>query len=424
MDYQLIAKWLGLPPGVWPPDHYALLGLTPGETNLAKIEQHVHERMARVRSYQLSCPELATEAMQRLAQAFDCLTSAQAKKSYDATCIPKPPQVVSTARVPTALAHDTAQIVPVSPVPPSAVPLAPPAPAPATPDSPVWWAQQEMVWNAGALPPPVRDPGDRGVALPLAAPEQSAVAPPAEAPQTSVAPPMALLADNVEPPPVRLPPAEAAIPAAPPPGAEPPINGTASAGQLPALPAKVPTGRPVDPVYETAKSSPVLRQGLATRHGLYERAVWLRQLLTAWERAGKHLSKPKKRLTRNADEADLARQLEIIEELLQEQPSLLGQPGQPGYRVLALAHHEPIADGFKALDEQQRDLLARDWIAGRMMLRAHRKFICQQVKRLRLCTTWQRLRRATDATLTDHRGWVLLLLVVVALLVLVGVYFL
>ena len=147
-------------------------------------------------------------------------------------------------------------------------------------------------------------------------------------------------------------------------------------------------------------------------------------MLTAWERAGKHLSRPKKRLTRNADEADLARQLEIIEELLQEQPSLLGQPGQPGYRVLALAHHEPIADGFKALDEQQRDLLARDWIAGRMMLRAHRQFLCQQVKRLRHCTPWQRLRRALDATLNDHRGWVLLVLALVALLVLVGVYFL
>src|SRR5947207_1177923 len=74
-DFLVIAGWLGLPAEAWPPDHYALLGLPPGESDVSRIEHSVHERLMRVRSYQLSNPVQATEAMTRLAKAFDCLTS-------------------------------------------------------------------------------------------------------------------------------------------------------------------------------------------------------------------------------------------------------------------------------------------------------------------------------------------------------------
>src|SRR5262249_53759815 len=85
MNHSAIFTWLGLPPGSWPPDHYTLLGLTPGESDVRRIEQHVDERMEGVRHYQLSQPEQATEAMNRLAQALICLTDPQAKKAYDAS---------------------------------------------------------------------------------------------------------------------------------------------------------------------------------------------------------------------------------------------------------------------------------------------------------------------------------------------------
>ena len=65
--------------------------------------------------------------------------------------------------------------------------------------------------------------------------------------------------------------------------------------------------KPADPVFEAARSSPALRQGLVTRRHLYDRLVWLRQVLLAWERIGKLVGKPKKRLTRTGDEADLIR---------------------------------------------------------------------------------------------------------------------
>src|SRR5439155_1288103 len=80
-DVQQICTWLGLPPGCWPPDHYTLLGLPPCEPDIERIEQKIHERLMRLRCYQLSNPALATEAMTCLAKAFDCLTNEQCKKA-------------------------------------------------------------------------------------------------------------------------------------------------------------------------------------------------------------------------------------------------------------------------------------------------------------------------------------------------------
>ena len=83
MDHELICTWLGLSSKTWPPDHYTLLGLPAGESNAERIEQNVQHRMERVRRYQLTNPEAATEAMNRLAQAFVCLSDPQTKRAYD-----------------------------------------------------------------------------------------------------------------------------------------------------------------------------------------------------------------------------------------------------------------------------------------------------------------------------------------------------
>src|SRR5437016_1824342 len=79
MHHELIGSWLQLPQGSWPPDHYTLLGLSPGETDVARIEHQVNERMELVRRYQLIHPEPASEAMNRLAKALICLTDPVAK---------------------------------------------------------------------------------------------------------------------------------------------------------------------------------------------------------------------------------------------------------------------------------------------------------------------------------------------------------
>src|ERR1700676_713642 len=83
MSHEIICAWLGLPADGWPPDHYRLLGLEPGEPDVSLIEQRVHQRLDSIRRYQMMHPEQATEAMNRLAQAFVCLTEPCAKRCYD-----------------------------------------------------------------------------------------------------------------------------------------------------------------------------------------------------------------------------------------------------------------------------------------------------------------------------------------------------
>lgn len=84
VDHSLLRSWLGLPPGSWPPDHYALLELPVGNCDPASVERLVLARMAKLRPHQLLHPELVTEGMNRLAQALICLTDPAARSGYDA----------------------------------------------------------------------------------------------------------------------------------------------------------------------------------------------------------------------------------------------------------------------------------------------------------------------------------------------------
>jgi hypothetical protein len=94
-DYPRLRGWLGLPPGPWPPDHYTLLGLPPGEADATAVESRVLDRMDRLRTHQLVHPDLVTEGMNRLAQALVCLTDPAMKAAHDAehgiTPAPPPP---------------------------------------------------------------------------------------------------------------------------------------------------------------------------------------------------------------------------------------------------------------------------------------------------------------------------------------------
>jgi hypothetical protein len=92
MNKDLIRQWLELPAGTWPPDHYTLLALTPREADSVLIERRTQERMMRVRPYQLNHPDEATEALNRLASAFNCLTDPAAKQTYDASIAAAAPQ--------------------------------------------------------------------------------------------------------------------------------------------------------------------------------------------------------------------------------------------------------------------------------------------------------------------------------------------
>lgn len=86
-----LCSWLGLPPGSWPPEHYALLGLPRGSGDVGDIESRVLEQMEMLRAHQLLHPELVTEGMNRLAQAMVCLTDPVARATYDRSLGIAPP---------------------------------------------------------------------------------------------------------------------------------------------------------------------------------------------------------------------------------------------------------------------------------------------------------------------------------------------
>ncbi len=83
MDHDRLCSWLGLSPGAWPPDHYALLGLARGTGDFADIEARVLDRMEWLRQHQLLHPDAVTAGMNRLAQALVCLTDPVARAAYD-----------------------------------------------------------------------------------------------------------------------------------------------------------------------------------------------------------------------------------------------------------------------------------------------------------------------------------------------------
>lgn len=151
MSHELICQWLDLPAGSWPPDHYRLLGLERGESDPELIEQRVHQRLDAVRHYQMMHPEQATEAMNRLAQAYVCLTDPASKKSYDAGLM--------------GAAADGAAPVAVAEAPPG------------KPDPLAWLFGPAALPPSSATPPPLA----RLPSLPLAQPQT--LAPVATAPE-------------------------------------------------------------------------------------------------------------------------------------------------------------------------------------------------------------------------------------------------
>jgi hypothetical protein len=366
MDHDLICSWLGLPPGEWPPDHYRLLGLAPGESNAEVIEQRVHQRLDTVRRYQMMHPEQATEAMNRLAQAFVCLTETASKKAYDVQlgiAVPAAPEPV--APPPRAKTLDWLDNPPpiAFPIEPAGAPAVPPPLPPA-----------DTLNYADAPPPPIRQPPP----LPPELPSLDETEPPVAAAAATGETPVAL------PPPVPSPP-----------------------------PSPVLSLEPVDPVLETAQSGSA-RRGIATKRTLYQRIVRTRRLIRLWEDLGKYISSPKRRLSRSQDGPELIRLLETVAALLKKFPPLLGEAGQSGYLVLALTQVDTVKV-FQSFSPHQREALSRDWRSGVKLLAAHRDFLRQELRAMRKRPFRQRLVHATWSLIVDQPAVALLLLALLAI---------
>lgn len=360
MSHELICTWLKIPADPWPPDHYTLLGLDPAEADPARIENHVHQRHESLLRYQLTHPEQVTEAMNRLAQAFNCLSDPAAKKAYDTAHFPE--------RLPP----------PAPPVP--SIPYKPNIPAP-VPAPPVGSTPDPLAWLYGPW-------GQAGTDTVMSAPTTL------EAPPTGI----------TDPPPTS--PLAGRLPAMAPP-APPPVPAPSPA------PAAIEFG-PEDPVVELAAFSAPARRGLGTKRALYYRISRTRQLIRAWIQLGNYVGEPGFSLTKKPDAIDLVRQLGLIRQLLQGFPPLLGQAGQPGYVVVVLARQQMIVQTFLALLPSQREALAKDWLKGLELLAAHRRFLRDELWALRRKGWIGRSFRVMKALFADQPGLWLLLLALLA----------
>jgi hypothetical protein len=88
MDTNLLRSWLDLPPGPWPPEDRALLGLPAGPVDAADAERRALALMGRLRPHQLVHPELVTEGMNRLAQALLAVTASASPPPQPAPTVP------------------------------------------------------------------------------------------------------------------------------------------------------------------------------------------------------------------------------------------------------------------------------------------------------------------------------------------------
>jgi hypothetical protein len=381
MSQELISTWLELEPGQWPPNHYQLLGLHPGESDANLIEERVHQRLDMVRRYQMMYPDQATEAMNLLAQAFVCLTDPAAKKVYDFDLGlngAAPPGVAPAAQGTTATQVESAE--------------------PTEPDEPV-----VVLFNptgTEALPPPQRVPYSATEAPPPQHVTYSAAAAPA--------PPIRVPASGTEAPasPVEVPYSEAL----PPPPVAQVVNDPGSAL------APAPEAIPVEPA-PAAPPAPLTRR--AARRALYRRIARARNLSDHWSQLGKYIASAKRRLTRPAEATDFLRQLGGIREHLSDLPPLLGQAGQVGYHIVTLAQLNSVPT-FQTLALEQREVLSRDWHDGQKVLAEHRAALRAEVRALRRQSTLDRAGRAVVRFVKDHPGAALL---AVALLSLVVVLF-
>ncbi len=367
MSHALICSWLALPEGEWPPDHFRLLDLTPEEATPERVEQQVHLRLEMVRQHQLLHPELVTEAMNRLAQAYLCLSDPVARRKYEA-------------------AH--------------------PAPTPAAPEE----SKKRKSVGTATPPPPTKtkprpsdtDTGQRTELIPVLPnwPVAEAVKP--------VAVPVPPEAEPVRP---------LALPVEIPPSAIPVVEESPRPVAVPVVieePATLPLPR-VDPAIEAARSSRMARRGLATKRALYRRVVQTRRIVTSWEALGKYLSDPRRKLTRPSEATELIAQLKDLRASLEDFPLMIGQAGQPGYSVVVLARQQTPVPIFQTLLLSQRDILAQHWQSGLQFLQTHRNYLRQELAALRKKSALGRAFRTVRHAIVDQPAYLLLLLALIAL---------
>ncbi len=351
MDYIRICRWLGLPTDQWPPNHYELLGLDKSQEKLVYLEVHVQERLRLVRSYQLSHPELATEAMNRLAEAYACLSDPTARERYNR----QHGFDIPAAEPPPVRREETP------------APLARPMTDTVTHGMPT-----VVIWTKEGSPP-VRQPSGEG----------------AQSPEVS-SPPLGKGGTGGDVP-----------------GSTPPYQGgeksdTFTAASTPSKEEAEP--EPPDPVLVAAQKSWRAWKGMWTRATLEERLAQTQSLLQAWRQLKRYLGHADHPL-HPRQRKDLQLRLERVDRLRDAIPLLLGEPGQPGYRVAILARDENPPRAFQEMGADERELLAQDWKKSGLLLSSHIEFLETELRELNREGVLVRSFRPVRSFLVQRAGW-------------------
>lgn len=311
-DSRLLRQWLQLAPeGPWPPTAWEMLGLPPhlspaSPLDPSEIEARALQRLDWLRPYQLKYPELVTEGMNRLAQAFLELTQQSASRKPG-----PPPETTEGPRFSPQSAAGTERHPPLL---------------------------DTRADTAG--PPPLPEP-----TLPLPQVEEPAV--PAEpAPLFPLPPP-----EEVEP--IPLSPAATGDTAEAPQRQDIPLSPHA-AERLP-VPPPLPAGMEFD------------RQ---PRRALYRRLVQLRRLQCAWGEVGEilanaaSLDSPLSLLRFHAVHRRLRESLNHLKDLWPVEGTA------DGAQAAALLRHDQAAPLLRDLDPEQRLRFLLDWRRGEQYLAA------------------------------------------------------
>ncbi|WP_020471187.1 hypothetical protein [Zavarzinella formosa] len=307
-----IQRWLKLPDGPWPPDHYTLIGLPPGEGNAAEIEARILERLELLRRYQLPHPDEATEGMSMLARALDCLTSPEARRAYDqklgVDTVVEDVQIVSVDEVLKAAYADI-------PVPEATL-----VPEDDLPNLPV-----------AILLPDIEDESDNEEEPPI-------LLEPILEPVLELIP---------EPPPLPV-----------------PKRRTKLAEELPpaiVLPEETPTQR-------RGNRHPKSNRPPSRRRERYADAVRIRRVLKICDRAHPYFTNHEHTFTKPEDAVGLIACLADLKPLLRTVDDLIGGVNEPGHLLATIARQRLMIDTFRNLLPSQRERLAKDFRAAHYRL--------------------------------------------------------
>jgi curved DNA-binding protein CbpA len=352
MDHDLICQWLQLPKGCWPPDHYQVLGVERRQVTAELVEHQVHERMEIVRRYQLAHPDEATEAMNRLAQAYVCLTDPDSRADYDAA-----PAFRGRAGVGIGTGAAGADAQAADGVLPLDTRRPCPNPPPAMVDIPVLVLEAEEART---------EVGKQGSKANIRAAEREV---PTLAPRAEDR----LVEKGLQP------------------------------FVFDVTPQRITAPGPA----RSARNS--------NRRTSYRRAVQLRRLLRAWQTLQRTVGDPSWRVTQPAEAARLMRNLAEVDATSRQASAGTGNSAEAGHLVIALARQQTAAATFQELLPGQRQALAKDWHDRLVQLEQFQRDLRRDLLATRKHRPIRRGAARALAYFADRPGLILFLLGLLAL---------